>query len=174
MRGDADSDNPRDPDGSPDVDTTDEDDDSSPPQSFRYPDPDDAATFAYGHAGGARDRSEIAAVVGRYFADAARGDGATACTLLVPTLAAEVPREFGSATGPAYTRGTTTCATTLSKLFTHEGWLLAKVAHVLSVRIDGRDAQAIVGSRRMPASSIMLQRVGGSWQLQELLGRPLP
>jgi len=173
VRGDADSDNPRALDGSPDIDTTDVDDDSSTPQSYRYPDADDAATLAYGAPADGRLREVIAAAVARYYVAAAQRDGATACSLLSARIAGSVASDYGASVWPARARAGKTCMATMSKIFANEHALLGSPAQVLSVRVKGSRGQVVVGSRRMPASRLVVERVNGVWRLMAPFANPL-
>jgi hypothetical protein len=171
LRGDGDADNPSDIDGNGDSDSAavggaDEDNDGPTPASYRFPDGDDGASFAYGHAPSARERRVIANVVRRYYAAGSSGDGRGACALLVASFARMVAQ--------AYLHGARTCVAVLSKLFAHYRDQLSEAVTVVQVRVTGAQAQAILSSRRMPASSIVLERQSGSWRVEELFGQPLP
>jgi hypothetical protein len=174
VKSDGDADNPKDVDGNPDSDTTDLDDDSYTPGSYLYPDADDRATLAYGEPPSPAERTEIADVVTRYYAAAATADGATACSLLLPSLARGVPRDYGSGAGPTYLRGGKTCAAVMARLFEHSHAELVVPAKLLSIRAKGAVAQVVLGSRVLPASLVGLRRQERAWRLVTLLGSPLP
>jgi hypothetical protein len=178
FRGDGDADNPRDGDGNGDSDSMrvggpDSDSDNPVPASYRLPDEDDRATFAYGHSPGAAGPT-IAGVVRRYYAAAAADNGAAACSLLLPSLANSVPLDYGQATGPPYLRGGKSCQAVLSMLFRHFHSELLAPIEVLQVRNQGATAQAVLSSRSMRASHVFLTRHAGSWTIVDLLGEALP
>jgi hypothetical protein len=172
LRGDSDADNPSDTDGNGDVDK-DGDNDNPTPQSYKFPDEDDKATFAYGHPTGTAEGRTIKAVVQSYYAAAAKSNGVAACALLYPSLAGAIAEDYGQA-GPAYLRGGKTCQAVMSMLFKHSHEELAEAITVVDVRLSGERAQAILSSRSMPASNIFLHRNGDSWKVDSLLGKPLP
>jgi hypothetical protein len=172
LRGDGDADNPGDEDGNGDIDPEDGDSDYPVPESYRFPDNDDKATYAYGRRPSAGAARAIQSVVERYYAAASAGDGATGCSLLPPIMARSVPEDYGQS-GPSSERGKT-CQAVLSRIFLDSHEPLAEAITVVEVRVSGSMAQAVFSSRKMRASSIFLIRQGGVWKVQELLGRPLP
>jgi hypothetical protein len=179
LRGDGDADNPNDVDGNGDSDSArvggpDTDTDNPVPASYRLPDEDDRATFAYGHAPSPAVERTIAGIVERYFAAAAAQAGVTACSLLSQGLARSVAQDYGRAPGPLYLRGGKTCSSVLSMLFRHLHGELAAAVKVLQVRLDGTGAQVVFSSSKMRASDVVLTEQGGSWRIEGLLGRPLP
>jgi hypothetical protein len=140
----------------------------------QYRDGDDAPVLAYGHAAGRASSHAVATAVERYFAVASKGDDSTACRLLAPSLANGVARSYGEAPGPAYLRGARTCEAVLSLLFAHSPHKFADPVKVTAVRLEGSQARAMLGSITMPASVIAVQREGGKWMLDGLVGGPLP
>ncbi len=176
LRGDGDADNPSDIDGNGDIDRGGYDDDNDNPtlQSYHFPDGDDRATFAYGHPPGNAARKAISSVVRRYYAAAAADNGASACALLLPSLARSVPESYGSALGLSHPRRAKTCPVVLSTLFRGYSEQLAKPIELVDVRVKGGSAQAILSSRTMRASNTFLMRQGGSWRLLQVLAEPLP
>jgi hypothetical protein len=174
VRGDGDADNPGDLDGNGDHDH-DRDNDQPVPESYRFPDEDDKASFAYGRRASPVDERAIASVVMHYYAAAARGDGATACALLEGNLARTIPRSYGGQLAPVYMRGAgTTCAAVLRRFLQHYRQELAAPVEIASVRVAGATALAVVSSRTLRASELYLARRGRSWQLTEVLGQTLP
>jgi hypothetical protein len=142
---------------------------------------DDGPVRSYGHAASGPDARRIAALVTRYYAAGARGDGATACALTSTTFGATIPADYGQELGSAippgaeaYLRGAKTCAAVLSLLFAHVHRQLAARIEVTAVRLQGDYGYALVGSTTLPASLIEVGREGGAWKIEELLGRPLP
>jgi hypothetical protein len=178
VRGDADADNPSDVDGNGDSDSAavggrDGDEDSPTRASYDFPDADDRATFAFGHAPSVAEARAVASVVKRYYADAAAGEGAAACALLVPTLSRLAGEEYGRH-GPAYLRSEGACPAVLALEFAHVHGELGEAIRVFSVRVRGDRAQTIISSRRLRASSIFAVRKDGSWKIETLIGSPLP
>jgi hypothetical protein len=138
-----------------------------------YYDGDDSVISASGQpASGAEERT-IAALVKRYYAAAAASDGAKACRLIYSMLEEAIPEDYGQPPGPAYSRGKT-CAVVMSKTFAHSHSQLAGGFAVTGVRVEGNEARALLGSRTLPASFILLRRERGVWKIYELLGQPLP
>jgi hypothetical protein len=138
-----------------------------------YYDGDDGAIRGFGHAAIAAERRAIAALVKRYYAAAAASDGAKACPLINSALEEAIPEDYGQPPGPAYARGKT-CAVVMSKLFEHAHSQLAGAFEVTGVRVEGREARALLGSRAVPASFVSVKRERGAWKIGALLGEPLP
>jgi hypothetical protein len=139
-----------------------------------YYDNDDQSVRAYGHAVSATDKHALTAVVERYYAAAAAGDGATACSLIKPSFARAIPEDYGQAPGPAYLRGAKTCPAVMSLLFRHSHGQLTGAIEVTGVRVMGNQAFVLLDSMTVPASFINVERTGGAWRIVGLLGRPLP
>lgn len=172
LRGDGDADNPSDIDGNGDSDGAsvggaDSDNDNPTTASYKFPDADDRATFAYGHTPSAVEQRTISDAVKRYYAAASTGDGAAACALLPTSLARSLPEEVGSARH-------STCQAIVSTSFRQRHQQLAEAITVVAVRIKGNSAQVVFSSRSMPASDIYLTREARSWKVEQLLGQPLP
>jgi hypothetical protein len=175
FRGDGDADNPSDIDGNGDVDPgRDSDNDYPTPNSYMFPDADDKATFAFGHWPSAAEARAIANVVRRYYAAGSVGDGIAACSLLSTSFVRSVPESYGQASGPPYLRGAKSCASVIEMLFGHFHEELSEAVTVVEARVDGNEAQVVLGSRKMRASHVFLMREGRSWKVQELLGQVLP
>jgi hypothetical protein len=174
LRGDGDSDNPSDIDGNGDEDGSNDGDDDNPTRaSYRLPDADDRAMFAYGHPVNAAQTRTLSAIVKRYYAAGAKGDGAAACSLLGPSVASSLPEDYGGVSGPPYLRGGRSCQEIMSKLFRHFRGELGEAITVLRVRVKGAEARVLFSSRKMRASAMSLRREGGSWRIQELIGQVL-
>jgi hypothetical protein len=179
VRGDGDADNPGDIDGNGDSDVArvggaDGDNDNPTRASYAFPDRDDEETFAYGHTPAPAARRAIASVVERYFAAASTGDGATACSLLLSSIAAAAPADYGGTAGPPYLRGAKTCQAVMSMLFRHLHEELAAAITIFEVRVHGAHAQVILSSKTQPAGDVFLLRQGSSWKLIGLVSQPLP
>lgn len=130
---------------------------------------DDAGTLGYGHAANPADRQTSIALVTRYFAAAAKENGATACALLVPFIAESVVENDGHSPG---LHGTT-CATVLSKLFARHHRLLSKkhsTLKIVTIRVEGRKALAILDfSAIHEVREITERRTSGTWRILEPL-----
>jgi hypothetical protein len=177
VRGDGDADNPTDIDGSGDSDSArvggpDKDNDAPVPESYRFPDADDRATFAFGRPVGTA-AGGIADLVRRYYAAAAAEDGAGACRLLVPSLARTLPAAQRGTDASARRPGET-CATALAGLFARYHEELAAPIKIAHMGERGSVTQVILSSRTLRAGSIFLVRERGSWRIEEPLSRPLP
>lgn len=139
-----------------------------------YHDQDDKMILTYGHAATATEKEAVVAAVERYYAAAAVGDGARGCSTIASSLANAVPEDYGQRAGPTYLRGGKTCQAVLSLLFKHFRSRLAGTVHVTGVRVAADHALALLGSRTMPASYLYLERMGGAWKVDGLLGEALP
>jgi hypothetical protein len=138
-----------------------------------YYDSDDGEIRNFGRAANAAERRAISGLVKRYYAAAAASSGAKACRMIYSTLEEAIPEDYGQPPGPAYSRGKT-CAVVMSKTFAHDHSQLAGGFAVTGVRVEGKEARALLGSRTLPASFILLRREHGIWKINELLGQPLP
>jgi hypothetical protein len=138
-----------------------------------YYDSDDSVAESYGHTANVADERTVTALVRRYFAAAAAGDGARACSLVTSTFVRAIPEDYGQAPGPAYARGKT-CPVVASKVFRHLRGKLAGSIKVTDVRVNGNEAHALLGSKTMPASYIALRRERGAWKIADMLGYALP
>ncbi|HEY5287020.1 MAG TPA: hypothetical protein VIJ50_07940 [Solirubrobacteraceae bacterium] len=176
-----DSDN--DPSGDEDLDnsdgkTTDDDndypEDHVEPENDRYHDLDDARVTDFGHVAGKLETQTIATVVDHYYRLAAAGNGANACTLLLPTFARALPEDYGQAPGPSYLRGAKTCQAVLSRLFRREHGQLARKLEVTGVRVEGAYAYALFGSSVTPAGYVPVEREHGTWWIGAMIGSTLP
>jgi hypothetical protein len=175
--GDAEKLNDNDPDNSSgnheDGDADSHEEYESTYDNTNYHDGDDTSVLTYGHAAGAAEARAVAAVVKRYYAAAAVGDGATACSMILPTLAKAIPEDYARPTGPVYLRGGKTCRAVMSRLFKHFHDKLAGAIEVTGVRVEGNLALALLGSRTRPASEMSVERIGGAWKIALLLANAL-
>lgn len=174
VRGDGDADNPGDTDGNGDIDPEDEDSDYPTPNSYKFPDSDDRATFAYGHAPSASEQAAIPSVVKRYYAAAAADDGAAACRLLLPSFAASVAESYGVGSGSSYTKDGKSCEGVIGLLLRHYRAELTEAIDVVEVRVRGEGAQVVISSAKTPASDILLLRRDGTWWVTQPFGVRLP
>jgi hypothetical protein len=128
----------------------------------------------FGHAAGAADRSEIATLVGHYYAAAAAGQGARACGMLFFALAELVPERYGRPPGPLYLNGADTCQAVLSRVFEHFHAQLQPRPTVALVRVSGERARALLEWKALPAGYIEARREGVAWKLEDVLAAALP
>jgi hypothetical protein len=141
------------------------------------PDADDGRIRGYGHAANAADEHAVMALVKRYYAAGAMGDGVTACRLMSPRLAKEP--NLGDAAEQAYPPAPSTpslhgksCAQIMSLLFREDHRRLAADSATLvvtAVRIDGAHALALLGFRAAPERKLPLVREGHAWKIHSLL-----
>jgi hypothetical protein len=160
-------------------------DDNGPPKdrdgdsdnnSGSYYDKDDKSVRGFGHAANARDRLAIASVVRQYFAAGAARDGASACSMLVSSLARAVPEDLGRSSALPYAHGDT-CARVMSKLFRenhHQLSLFASRLKVAGVRVSGDRGLAVLGFRGLPGRQMGVSRESHRWKIEVLLDRELP
>jgi len=138
---------------------------------------DDGEVEAYGHPAGRADTLAAERFAKRYLAAAAAADGARACSMLEPSIAGSLGREYDSASAPAYLRGGS-CATVLAKLFEYKHRQLVAedfAFKVTAVRIEGRKAYALLAFARYPEKRFFdLERVGRAWKLNGLLDADFP
>ena len=131
----------------------------------------------YGRAASATDKQAVTALVKRYYAAAAAGEGATACSLIQSSLANAVAEDYGQAPGPSYLRGGKTCQAVMSLLFKHDHHQLIAEVRTLDmtrVRVKGNIGLAVLGFRAMPEREISVSREGSVWKINALLDSQLP
>jgi hypothetical protein len=180
MFGDYDSDDGRGASSASDGDTDDRDklrgtDNDSDGGHLRY-DSDDSDIVHFGRAASPTARRAITALVKHYYAAAATDDGAKACPLIFSRLAKGLPETLGVG-GPAYLRGSKTCAEVLRRLFARNAAQLAADAaqlEITGVRVAGKTALALLGFRTLPERQIEVIREGNVWKLYAPLDNELP
>jgi hypothetical protein len=165
---DSDGDNNKDTDQDPHSDYKSNDNGS-------YHDGDDENIIEIGHAVDATETGTIADLIKRYYKAIAADDATEACRMIYPVLAKAIPEDYGQAPGPAYARGKT-CPVVLSKIVKHLPINTADLGtiDVTEVHVEGNSAHALLGSKVMPASFLILQRAGGVWKVDMLMARALP
>jgi hypothetical protein len=134
---------------------------------------DDREIYVYGHAASAADRQVVTAVVKRYYAAVAAGNGAAACSLLHARFAKAIPEEYGRASGPPYLRGKT-CRAIVSLVSKYYRSELTAAIEVTGVRVKGNYALALLRSNTLPFVYTRLEREGAAWRIYALLGGVLP
>lgn len=150
------------------------DNDSSGGKS-RY-DSDDQRTADFGHPASSAEGATIAALVRRFYAAAAAGNGEKACSMLYSVFAEAVPEDYGtSPPGPGYARGTT-CPAVLTRVFTHfREQILSKSPklQITQVRVMGRAGIVLLSFGALPERIIHVLREGQTWRIQALLDEEL-
>ncbi|HEX3693092.1 MAG TPA: hypothetical protein VHU13_07080 [Solirubrobacteraceae bacterium] len=139
-----------------------------------YYDGDDGEYRLYGQAASPADRGVIAALVARYYADAAAGRAQAACSLTYYQDVESLPEQYGRAPGPRWLEGANTCPALLARVFRHYRSALSEPPLVVSVRVQGNHANALVGFRRLGAGYVTLHREGRGWKVDGMLAAPLP
>jgi hypothetical protein len=147
---------------------------------------DDQEVDFYGHAANPVDKRAVTTFAKRFMAAAAAEDGATACSLLLPSLAESLPSTYGKkGSGLPYLRGST-CAAVMSKLFTHFHRQFAAEAaglEVTGVRVAGKTASASPGKIAFALLSFKgsherrymgVERFGKGWKLEALRDSEYP
>jgi hypothetical protein len=145
-------------------------------QDSSYYDGDDGSVRHFGQSAATSDRLAITELVERYYTVAAAQDGATACSMILPSLASSVPKDFGRPPSPSYLRGNT-CETVMSKIFKQnirQVSLYAKSLKVSSVRVDNDRGLAVLTFSKLPARQIHVVRQRSGWKLETLLDTELP
>ncbi len=159
-----------------DTSHADKDGDGDSTGKGRY-DSDDKALLDFGHAANASEQSQITTLVQRYYAVAARQDGATACSMLYSIFAESVPESYGtSPPGPAYARGTT-CPAVLTAFFKHfHQQIVAKLPklEVSRVRVKERQGLAILSFGALPQSEMRVIDEGHTWRILSVVDTELP
>jgi hypothetical protein len=144
------------------------------PENNRYHDSDDASVLDYGSEANAAELKAVTAVVERYYKLAAADNGAKACSMIDSSLAKSLPEDYGQSPGPAYLRGAKTCQAIMSLVFKYRHALVDAPIHVTGLLVKGDLAIALLGSKTLPAADITVKREHGRWQIDALLGTPLP
>jgi hypothetical protein len=143
-----------------------------------YDDTNNDSVRDFGDPANAFDREAIAALIKRYYAAAAVGDGAMACSMLSPTLASSVAEDYGPrSAGPPYLHAGTSCPTLTTLLFRHFRSRIAAeipLLEVRRVRIHQHQGLALLSFGRLPERQIPVAHEEGSWKIDALLDSELP
>lgn len=158
---------------------TDPDDDSD-----KYPgqtDYDESPYYKkepFGHPASPSEARAAGAAVKRYFADAAREDGAAACRLVYAPRAEVIPEELEGLPGPPV-KGPVTCGFVLSRLFRYAHSRLSAESATLRVGVvrvefNQGSVQLLFAHVRLP-HYIEVHRERGVWKMGILfdLDRPV-
>jgi len=125
----------------------------------------------WGHAAAAGDRRAVVALVKRYYAVAAAGNGSEACSLLYSLFAEEVPEVYGEPPGEPALRGKT-CAIVTSKLFKQRRRRLSvqrASLEVVGVRVRGLRGLALLRFKGKPERDIPVHRERRMWKIDALI-----
>jgi hypothetical protein len=144
-------------------------DDEHPPLHFGN---DDGPLFAsYGGRAGPADTRAITALVKRYYAASAGGDGARACSLLSSSLAAGVASEYGHSAHEG-------CAASVSALLAEQRrrFIAEDIPTMLitAVHVKGNLGLAVLSFKTTPESQIVLAREGRVWKIDALFDTYMP
>jgi hypothetical protein len=128
---------------------------------------------SYGPRARTSDARAVTALVKRYYAAAAAGDGATACSLLAAGLITGVAAGQGQSGQGA--RGACVASMSLTFRQQHQRLAAEDVATMLvtSVHVKGNLGLALLGFRTMPEGEIVVEREGHTWKIDALLGSDL-
>jgi hypothetical protein len=143
-------------------------------------DADDATTRGYGHPASALEARIVAALVRRYYAAAAAGDGELACSLIYSVLASpsKLPRVAESyAPAPsAPPLAGKSCGYIMSLLFRENHRQLVADAVTLEltgVRVEGRRCLVLLAFKSKPERELPLEREHGAWKVASLFDEEL-
>lgn len=153
----------------------DTDGDNDRPGNNRY-DTDNDSVSTYGHTAAAADIQAITALFRRYYALAAAGDGARACSMVYWLFAETVVEEHDRGKGPSSLRGNT-CAQVASKLFKQrhrEAVEDVATLQVARVRLNGNQGMALVRFGATRERDVLVHRDRGAWKMSVLLDNGAP
>jgi hypothetical protein len=143
---------------------------------------DDRRVRHFAHAAGPIDKQEVERLVRRYYAAAAGGAGATACSLMSsslatgPSLGDLVEATYPVAPSVPPLRGRS-CASIMSLLFAEDHRRLiadSTTLQVVMVRVGLTRGLALLGFRTTPERQIGVEREHGVWKIDSVLDRALP
>lgn len=144
---------------------------AGPPPGF---DRDDSPFLDAARPASAAVSQAITTVVNRFYKVAAEDNGAAACSLLLPSLAAATPLDYGGSVGPAYLRGGKTCAEIMTRLFKYAHAQLAGSIVVTGVRATSNLAYVLLHSVTLPYPYVTVEKYRGTWKVTNLIGATLP
>lgn len=129
---------------------------------------DDAPYLAsFGKRSSQADRQAVVALVKRYYAAVAGGDGARACSQLHSSLVSGLVEDQGQSVQSVGR----TCAAVMSRLLRQRKQLTASDAAtmvVVDVRVKGALGLVALGFRSRRVSQILVKREGGAWKIDAL------
>jgi len=148
--------------------------DTDRPSDRRY-DKDDDPIRHYGHAASAADERAVTGLVKRYYAAAAAGDGAKACSLIYSLFAKSIVEDYGRPPGPPALRGKT-CGAVMSKLFKQRRRQREAdnaTLKVTGMRVEGNQAYVLLSATTMPVGYTVVKRERDAWKMNAFLGGPM-
>jgi hypothetical protein len=153
--------------------TGDQDGDSSDDTAF---DKDDSFVTTFGHAASAADKRTITALIERYYAALASGNGATACSLLFVVLNESIPETYGqTGSDPTAGRGKS-CGSVLSNVVRGSHRELVskdRKLKVVAIRVQRRRAWVLMRFGPESVRRIVVYWEGNAWKVGELLDTEL-
>jgi hypothetical protein len=145
-------------------------------------DPDDSHLRSFGGVANMADRQAITKLVRRYYVAAATADGATACALMLQSVASEANLgESAEAIYPpapnAPLLGGDSCAQVMSIMFKaghHQIAPSAATLVVTGIRVSGSRAIVFLGFALTPERQLRLGHEHGEWKVDGLLDSYIP
>lgn len=138
---------------------------------------DDEEIEIYGRPANAAEWQSAIAFVKSYYAAAVAENGATACTLLVPSLAQDIGGSYEKPSEPYYLHGKT-CAEVMTKLFKYRHKLLTAEnagLEVTDVRATSQTDFILLAFKGIRERRYMgVLRDGDTWKLEALTDSPYP
>jgi hypothetical protein len=140
-------------------------------------DPHHLEVLAFGREAIGADRAAVTALVTNYYKAAAGGDGETACSLLLRSMANSVVEDYAHAPGPRYLRGERTCPHVMSRIFAHrhrEMTVDSTTLNVIHVRVGPKGGYAVLrfGPKRERELTVVREK-SGAWRVSSLLDSAL-
>jgi hypothetical protein len=136
-------------------------------------DSDDAPVRFFGHEASGRDRREIVGLMRRYYAAAARADGAKACRMIHTLTIESIREEYEERTGRS-----ASCASIVADLFRrrrHQLALDSATLEIASIRVGEDSALVLVDFAKAPLPNhIAAHREAGAWKIWELFDGHMP
>lgn len=130
----------------------------------------------FGRPASPAEMRAVTALLERYYAVAAAGDGAAACSMIYSIIAETIPEDYGQPPGPPALRGKT-CAVVMTKILEqHRRELVAKAPglRVIGLRVGGTRGLALLRFGRAPERYILVRREYGAWKIGVLFDSALP
>jgi hypothetical protein len=133
---------------------------------------DDGEVVEYGNAANPADKLAIASFVRQFYKAADASDGTALCSLVVPSLAKQIPKEFGKASDPPYLQGKT-CAEIMTRLYRYNHRQINTEAtgfKLTGARVKGDSGYALLAFTTMREPRfIFVERKGGTWKMADEL-----
>jgi hypothetical protein len=127
----------------------------------------------YGQPASAADTRAVGDAVKRYYAVAATGDAAKACSMVTLGAMKAILIQYGASHTGSASQGKA-CETVVSSILKRRRGQLAAPIGINGVLRSGNHAYAIFNSRTMPDSMIALERQPGGWVVSDAIGGTIP